>query len=371
VEDEDQSLTASERTERQELIDEALEQINQVATSEIAGRRRLDGGADHTYQGGRTDKIEDLRVYTARDTTIRINVSTKATQGDVTYTGVSGQFSADATFTVEGKDGSVEFTVAQNDLLSDVADNINQESHKTGIVAEVSGDALKLKTVDYGSRASLDVSVSSGAFVVTGGNGNGSTASTDAVAKINDRTITGDGNRFNYNANGTRFAVEVAANFSGAIGTVEVSASRVAQFTISTDPSRAASFALPGVQTAHFRGLSGSLDELGSGRSLSGLGSNTSQAIRVVDDALSRLTEIEGRIDGFADSTIQSSAALLAGFADVVDATITSLNEANPNEESLLLSKNQDLAENALASLSVLDQQRSLIVSLLSRIAGI
>jgi flagellin-like hook-associated protein FlgL len=57
--------------------------------------------------------------------------------------------------------------------------------------------------------------------------------------------------------------------------------------------------------------------------------------------------------------------------ASAIDETLNAIDEANPTEESILLSKSQDLAESAFASLSILDQQQSLVVSLLSEIAGI
>lgn len=371
LEDEDQSLTPSERTERQELIDAALTRINEVATSDIEGRQRLDGTADFRYSGGRSDQIANLRVYSARDTAIRASVTSTATRGQLTYTGASGQITADATFTVTGKEGAVEFDVTTSDLLTDVADDINAQSHKTGIVAEASGDTLEFSTVEFGTRSTLDVVVSSGTFVVAGGNGSGSTAGVDAVARVNGRTLTGDGNRFDYNANGTRFSLEVESYFVGDLGNVEISGVNVAQFTITPDPTQTTSFAVGGVQTAHFRGESGALDELRSGGSLAGLGGNTSQALRVVDAALARLTSLEAGVEGFANSTIQSSASLLDGFANAIEETLLSLNEADPTEESILLSKNQDLAQSAIASLSILDQQRSTVVALLSQIAGV
>lgn len=371
LEDEDQSLTASERDERQAIIDAALTQMNILATSEIEGRRRLDGSGDFRHSGGRSDQISELRIYAARDTSLRAEVTTKATRGQLTYTGASGQITADATFTLAGKEGEVEFSVTNGENLTDVADTINLESHKTGITASVSGDTLTFRTVDYGTRANLDVTVSSGTFNVTGGNGSGSDTGTDAVATINGRTVTGDGNRFNYNANGTRFSLEVAANFTGYLGDIEISGGDVAQFTISTDPSQRGEFSLAGVQTAHFHSASGSLDDLATGGSLAGLGSNTSQAIRVVDAALSRLSEIEASVNGFADATIQSSASLLAGYAETVGDTLTALNEADATEESILLSKNQDLAQSAITSLTLLDQQRSTVLALLQQIAGV
>ena len=68
-------------------------------------------------------------------------------------------------------------------------------------------------------------------------------------------------------------------------------------------------------------GPSGRLDQLASGGTLDGLDSNTSQAIRVVDEALADLTRIEGAVDGFFNSAITSTSDLLSALeTDLEDA---------------------------------------------------
>ncbi len=93
-----------------------------------------------------------------------------------------------------------------------------------------------------------------------------------------------------------------------------------------------------------------------------------------MDEALAQLTLVEGRVDGFADAAIASSSALLDGLKATLDADDDSIidgNAVDTTEESLLLAKNQALAANALASLSVFDNQRAAMVVLLQRIAGL
>ena len=111
-----------------------------------------------------------------------------------------------------------------------------------------------------------------------------------------------------------------------------------------------------------------------SGGSLEGLGSNTSQAIRVVDEALTQLTLIEAQVDSFANTTVASSAAVMVGFAEVLDNNgdgVVDVNEIDEEAESLLLTKNQSLAANALASLAIVQQQQQSILILLHQQAGL
>ena len=69
--------------------------------------------------------------------------------------------------------------------------------------------------------------------------------------------------------------------------------------------------------------------------------------------------------------TIAASSALLSGFADSITATLDVVNGINQAEESLLISKSQQLADSALASLSLLANQRASMVSLLQQLAGL
>jgi Flagellin hook IN motif len=314
--------------------------------------------------------VRQLRVFAVRANTIRGLVRTPAECAQLTYTGTAGEISASATITVTGKDGAASFTLAQHDDLDDVAEEINQQSHKTGVTAQVSGNNLVLETVDYGTAATIEVDVNSGTFNLSGGNGDRTAQGVDAIATINDETLTGDGNRFTYNRNGLRFAIEFQGGFEGAFSAITVRDSSVARFALSTRSDDIEYLALPGLQTAQLGGLSGRLDQLDSGGTLSGLGDNTSQAIRVVNEALSQLSQADGVVNGFADQTIASSAALLSGISTSITDTLQVVNGIDEDEESLLIAKNQQLAENALTSLGLLADQRASIVALLKTIAG-
>ena len=323
--DEDQSLTSTQWDAKQAEIDTAIDLINSLAATEISGRSRLDGSTDFTISGKRDAEIQRLEVYSVGENEIYGTVTTRAQRGRITHTGVSGNIQSNATFTLAGKQGSIAVSVTAGETLTAAAARINLETHDTGVVAEVSNDTLTFRTVDYGDKATISVSVSSGTFAVDGGNGDGTAQGIDAVARINGATLTGDGNTFNYSQTGLRFRLG---------------------------------------------GLSGSLDQLFSGGDLSGLATNTSQAIRVVDEAIGQITRLEGRVDGFADSAIDSASSLLYGFEDSLEAALDSINKADETEESTLLTKNNALIESAISSLSILSQQRSSMIDMLRALAG-
>jgi flagellin-like hook-associated protein FlgL len=591
VSDEDQTLTAQQRAEKQTQIDAAIEEINQLAATTFNGRRLLDGSADYLASGLDSSQIRNLQVFSTAGKSISGKVLTAATKAELTYTGSGGTISSDAVFTLNGSAGSVAFSVTSGESLADVADLINSVSHKTGITAAAAGDNLALTTVAYGQRATIGIDVSSGSFnvdgsgrgadaiveingrvyggapstaaslvhttangnlgsatnftltgdkgsfnfsfasgsslqsvadainqqvsqtgvkatialngkdlvlstdsagsssqvslrvtsgtfavsaaggstvtsqtaaekallqhidnngklannasirlsgqlgstvlvlkkndtlaevatsvnaqtgstgvtaqvlgntleftstganasafvrvevlsgsfPVSGGDGNGYDTGVDAATAVRGKDgITGrdsvDGNRVNVNNNGLHFLIEFAAGFTGNFNTVNVSDQQVMRFALSPQPGDIAKLGLPGVQATRLGGLSGRLDQLRSDGALAGLDDKTSQALRVVDESLAQLAFIDRRVDNFADVTIASSSALLSGFRTTLETSIESINGVNFEEEASLLAKNQALADNALAALSILHEQRLSVVQLIKQIAGL
>ena len=366
--DEARTLTATQRTDAQTSIDTALDEIDSLAGTEVNGRRVLDGTANFTVSGQSTSQMRQLDVYSVAggSATISGSVTSTATQASVAYTGSGSRTTAAANFTLTGARGSYTFSVVNNQLLTSVRDNINQYSHKTGITATASGNTLTFTTVDYGSSATIDVAVSSGTF-----NTSGTTTGTDAVATINGTSYTGSGNRFDVNSNGTRVVTEFVAGFTGSFNTVSVSDGETLKYALTTDVSRLTKLGLPSVMSALFRGISGGLDSIGSGGSLSGLNTNTSAAIRVVDEALSRLTAIEARVDSFANASVANASELYENLETTLEDAIDDLNLTDEDEENAIIAKYETLSANATSSLAILQQQQSAFVSMLQQIAGL
>jgi len=379
VQDVDRELTSEERAEAQANIDAAISEINELAGTEIEGRRLLDGSADFMVSGVSSTQVADLRVHRipyGSSPTISGTVHTTGTQADLVYTGSGGNVTDDATFTLTGARGSASITVTNGeDLQNDVAERINDQSHLTGVTASASGNELTLTSIEYGSDVEISVVVSSGTFSVTGGNGDGTANGSDAVATINGThtdygSATVDGNRVTFSQNGLHFEIEFAPGFTGDFNTITVSGDALT-FALSSSLDHRSTLSIPGLHAARLGGHSGTLDQIASGGDVSGLDGNTSQAIRIVDEALADLTRVEGSVDGFQTAAVTTASNLLADLEDDLEDAITETDGYDANEEALLLAKNQQLAANALSGLSVLSQQRAEIVLLVQQIAGL
>jgi len=374
LKDETGSLDGTERAAAQANIDAAINQINSLAGTQIDGRRMLDGSADFNVSGRDSSQVADMRVYSTGGGTLNIagSVATAATQAQLVYTGEPDDtITADATFTLTGKSGTVEFSVTSGQALSAVASEINSNSHKTGITATVDtgADTLTFTSVEYGGNTQATINVSSGTFIVAAGNSTSDTGS-DAQVTINGQEFAGDGNKVTVSQNGAHYVLELYATFTGDLNTITVSGDALS-FALTDDPNRQATLAVPGVQAERLGGVSGQLSELASGAGLDGLDTNTSQAIRVVDEALADLTLIEGAVDGFYNASITSASGLLSDLEGDLEDAIDSINLVDDTEETQRLAYFQDLASNSAAGLAIIRQQRSNIVSLIMQAAGL
>lgn len=370
--DEGQTLNASQRAAQQAIVDAALDEIDAGAGATVNGRRLLDGSAGYQVSGRNSAEVSSVQVYSVQETTIAGEVTTAATQGTLSYSGTGGGKTRDAaTFTLTGSRGSAVLTVAKDQSLTSVVTAINNVSHQTGVTATSSGSTLTFRSVDYGAEATIALAVTSGTFNVTGGNGDGTANGANAVVTINGQTPAQvNGNRVTFANNGLHVDLELVAGFTGTIDAMTISDGGALQFALGTD-TRQTALAVPSVLTAHLGGVSGLLTDLASGGSLSGLGANTSRAIRVVDEALDELDVIEGQIDAFADITIESSAALLEDWDVELAAALEAANGIDEEEEAVILDRNANLAANAIAALSILQQQQATMVSLLQNLAGL
>jgi len=278
-----------------------------------------------------------------------------------------GTIAFNATFTLTGLLGtSTPIVITAGNSLSAVAGLVNAQSGATGVSARVDGTELIFESTTTGSDAEIALNVTAGKFAIDGGRGDGTAQGEDAI------TDSGRvrGNRFFISDNRFRYEVEFAGGFEGEFDTVTVEPGAL-QFALAPDVQQRSTLAIPSLHAARLGGLSGTLADLATGQVAGGLGANASRAIRIADEALGDLDRIEGLVDGFANAAINSSASLMTAFSDQLALNIDAINKVDEEEESILLAKNAERIDNAVASLAILSQQRSSILDLVRQAAGL
>lgn len=375
VKDEDRTLTPEERVESQAKIDAAINQINALTTNSIHGRPLLDGSANYTFSGRDSSQVTDVAVSSmtaGSSRTISGGVSQAANQASLVYTGLGGKTTDNASFTLTGELGTASISVVNSEDLDEVAERINNNSHKTGVVAAADGDELTFRSVDFGSHATVAIVVSSGTFDVTGGTG-GVATGTDAVVEINGQTYDDhrvDGNRVTVNENGLTLQMEFAPEFVGEFASFTIAGSALT-FALNPSLRYRSTLAIPALHANRLGGLSGTLDQIYSGGDYAGLDANTSRAIRIVDEAIGKLERVHASVDGFFNATITSSSQLLTALQEELATAIEQTDGFNQEEEEAILVTGQELASNAIASLTILHEQRMGIIAMIQHIAGL
>lgn len=375
MKDVNHSLTPDQRAASQNTIDAAIKQINTLAGTQINGKTPLSGAGNYDFSGQDPSQVASVQVnnLVAGGQTISGSVTSTATQAQLTYTGdASNLVTDDAVFTLSGSRGSTVISVTTGDTLDSVATKVNNNSYLTGVTASVDavGHKLNFTSVDYGSQAKTEIAVSSGTFATVG-----DTVGTNATAIINGQTYDAtssnvSGNSFSVNDNGFSFDIEFKPGFTGSFSTITVSGDALT-FALSSNLGQRSTLAVPGMYGVELGGASGSLDQLASGGSLSGLGNNTAQAIRVVDEASGDVTRVSGGVGGFYKSAIQSASTLMSDLQTNLQKSIDRIDKTDDTQENALIAHYQILADNALSSLTILNHQQQAVVDMIRQIAGL
>ena len=244
---------------------------------------------------------------------------TAATAAELTYTGTDGKLVGDVSFDLTGT-GTDNYSFTDGDSLASIRDTINLDSGATGVEASVNGDQLILRSTATGSTASIAVTNVVGTFDLTGGNGDGTADGTNATAASTGEDATTPhatlrGNQLTVSRNGTHFEIEFAAGFSGEFNTMTIGEGGLS-FALSTDLHYQSDLSIPSLEASQLGGISGNLTDLLTGGSASGLGNNTSEALRIVEEALGRVDMVDGTVDGFYNSSVTTSKRPLGRSAD-------------------------------------------------------
>lgn len=407
---------------------------SQVANSvqTISGEvRQLAEQAQLKYAGGKGSVVKDDGTFTltGNDGSVSFSVSKDESLSDVAdrvnaQTNVTG-----VTATVDGKDlffnsvtfGSnaqayVEVTAGEFDVSGGSGFNGGEIDYGKDAIAEFNGvdytgdgnrisftDATGSYTVDLepgfdGQFEPITVRSIDNAFVLAGGNEDGTANGIDARAVINGQNLTGTGNDFTFSDAVGSYSLEVVDAFVGEFDSIDVSYTSGGQFVVTggngngtavgddarttsnrpvvtvsetaetngnlakvvaattvsgrSSPSTSetplefsvsvggrylSSFALPWIHVSTLGGSSGNLAQLVSGGQNSGLGSKASTALSTIDRALAEVSRVENLLESLS-STVGEESPESTNAQGVPDAPPTSITAQTLTQSSALLS---------------------------------
>ena len=268
-------------------------------------------------------------------------------------------------FQLSGQDGAETFNFGAGTSKDQIAAAVNLVSDSTGVGASVTSGTLAFTSSDFGSSASVDVDV-----ISEGGSGSFETSlsassanGTDISATVNGVTASGNGNSLSINT--SSLALDLTLDTSGSNFSFSISGGGATfQLGPQVNSTSQASLGIGSVSTGQLGGAAGRLYELGTGQAKS-LATNVSGAAEVIDQVISKVTGLRGRLGAFQSTTLNSNLNSLNDSKTNLQEAESSIRDADFAQESANLTRAQILVQSGTNVLSLANQNPQNALALL------
>jgi flagellin len=363
----------------QNQLNSIVQSITRIASTTSFGTKKLlDGsagvsasivdGADFqglTFNG----QFNGAALTTNSAVTVSVTqTSTEATAASKTFAAATTTVGA-GSFTING----LTFNTTASDTVASVVQEINAAQGQTGVRADyTSGGAITLTQVNYGSNYKINLSDANGILLAAAGSS--SVAGQDALATASINTTAGlvtvnftggkfgsnglklvdsDGNSISLTENGNKVASNLAGQLT--VGT--------AQFQIGGNAGETVNFSLGNFAANQLgQGAVGGLN-------LSNLDLTTAtgatNAIKVIDQAISEVSGARGNIGSFQRNIVESNIRSLGIAEQSLSATESSIRDVDVAEEMTQYTKLQILQQSGLTVLAQANASPQSVLALL------
>lgn len=325
--------------------------------------------------GAGTGAISDVRVDqanfgTASQINVDVQIDRQATRARLTYTG--GTLSAALNLEVGGTKGFEVFSFGAGTNVSQIASAINLASDATGVTASVdaSTGALTLFSNDYGSSAFVSAKAVSGSFATVDASGQRAerATGTDVQARVNGIAATGQGLRVMLNTSTLDLSFQVASSLTDGSSVSFAITGGGAVFQLGPDvvSNQQARLGIGAVNTALLGGATGKLFELRTGGAKA-LAVDPKGAAAVVEEAISAITSLRGRLGAFQRTTLETNIFTLNDALENLTDAQSSIRDADFAEETARLTRAQILVQSGTVVLQIANQSPQNVLALLQR----
>ena len=279
----------------------------------------------------------------------------------------AGGLAQSVVFELGGATGTEVFSFDAGASITQLETAIDSLSDSTGISATVSGTTLQLISSAYGDEAFVDISVTSeaagGTITAAIGQGSRSTGA-DAIGTINGIKATGDGNSLAINTSTLDLSLSVDVGFTGNSSFSITGGGALFQLGPDVVSNQQARLGIASVNTASLGGDSGRLFELRTGEAKS-LANSPTSAAEVVDEVITKVSELRGRLGAFQRTTLESNIASLSQTLTNLTDAESSIRDADFAVESARLTRAQILVQSGTSVLAIANQNPQNVLALL------
>jgi flagellin len=350
-------LSTSEVDANQLQVDSILSTINRIAQSTtFEGRQLLNGNLDYTTSGVTASQVTDVQVNSAlipdgSKVAVAVQVVSSGTTGAITYTGgtITG---GTVTLEVAGNEGTQQLSFASGTTVTSIATAINGVKNATGLSAQVSGTDLRVNSTQYGSAQFVSIKAISG--TVTGLSA-AQTFGTDANVTINGAQAQSAGLAISYRSAGLDIGLNLAPAFDKPGTSSFYITGGGATFALGSKVTETnkASIGIASVSTADLGSVAdGYLNSLGSGGTNNLSSGNLTVAQNILDDAITQVANLSGRLGAFQKFTVGSTVSSLGVAYENISAAESAIVDTDFASETSNLTRDQILQQSATTVLA-------------------
>lgn len=357
-------------------VDSAIASITRIANStSFAGRQLLNGSLDYITSGVDSASVESLKIHGAQFGTrayipVNIEVTTSAQPAQLFFPNAA--LTGDVNIEIQGNIGVTTLPFVSGTTDAQMVSAINAVSDATGVTAVATPPAgFVLQSAELGSRQFVSVKElpGGGAFPVqdAGGAITNRDVGRDAVALINGARSLGDGNTLTLKTATLDLEVRLPDTFG--LGTTAFSITQGgALFQVGPEVNSNLQVNI-GVQSVSASQLGsgsvGFLSQIQSGEDYSLVGGNMQRAQQIINEAISQVAVMRGRLGAFEKNTLDTNKSQLSITMENLTAAESSVRDADFAMETSNLSRAQILVSAGTSVLALAQQTPQSVLSLL------
>jgi len=276
----------------------------------------------------------------------------------------------DLVIQLAGRDGAQVFTFQAGATINSMVSAINAQTDSTGLVASMSvtGGAatLRIRSSDYGSEAFAAADI-----ISEGVNGRFAdllsarrATGTDIVASVNGMLANGRGNTLSLNTALLSMTATVNDGSSTDFSFVITGGGAVFQLGPDVVSAQQSRIGIPSVNTAKLGGRHGRLYQLASGEAAS-LENDPTTAMRIVDEVLTKVNTLRGRLGAFQKTTVETNNKTLTDTVENLVSAESLIRDADFASETAALVRGQILVQSGTAVLAIANRNPEAVLALL------
>lgn len=363
-------------------IDSAIESITRIAnTTTFGGRKLLNGSLGYITSGINATQIADTRINsvafgTASYVPVNVDVIQSAQHGRLEFR--ASAISGPVTIELAGSDGVTSIPLLSGTTASAIMAAVNLVRDATGVSAtlrnaSVPNSGIILSSIGYGSSSFVQVSeIGSSSAVFNTVDVTGQTTrrdiGRDVSVTVNGANALGKGLDVFLNSTGLSIEMRLQETFN-TLGTSTFAVTgggAIFQLGAGVDSNQQVNFGMQSIASTRLgNGSVGFLSDITSGGTYSLVNGQTSQAAKIIGEAVRQVSLLRGRLGAFEKDTLDTNVSQLQITLENLTAAESSIRDLDFAQETSNLTRSQILVSAGTSILAIANQTPQAVLSLL------